>query len=218
MLNNQIKIKVLALLCLGFMISSCSKEDSDVQVDNYGFIESYEMQKNLNAGVHGCFELVFPINLILPDNSVIEITSFEDGKDQLQAWKEANPDTKGKPEVVFPVEIITEDGTVVSIADKSELKVLLRECKSNFPPRPRHFRPCFKLQYPLSLSLPDGSSIEVNSKMELKQALREWKVNNPGATERPTLDFPITIEYEDGTTQEIASKEDLIQAKKDCRE
>jgi len=218
MFSNQIKIKVLTLLCLGLIISSCTKEESGVEVENYGFTESYEMQKNLNAGIHGCVELVFPISVTLPDDTVAEFDSFEQAKEELQAWKEANPNVDGRPHIVFPVEVITQEGDVVSVDSRQEIREIIKDCKSDFPPRPRHFRACFKIQFPVSLSFPDGTTLELANHMELKQALREWKMNNMGAAEKPELVYPITIVYEDGSTLEIASKEDLVAAKKACRD
>ena len=219
MFKNQIKFSLLSLIILGFMISSCSKEsETDVQVENYGFTESYGMQKDLNAGVHGCVELVFPVTLQLPDGTELEVESFEDAKEQLQAWKEENPDVSGRPQVVFPVEVINQEGEVLSVASKDEIKQLIRDCRANFTPRPRHFRPCFKVVYPITIDFPDGTSAEANSRMELKQLAREWKAANPDSDERPSIAYPITIEYEDGTTTEINSKEELVAAKRACRE
>ena len=218
MLKNLIKVKLIMLLGLGIFITSCSKEELGVEVENYGFTESYEMQKSLNAGRHGCLELVFPISVTLPDSTVLEFDSFEQAKEELQAWKEANPDVEGRPQLVFPVEVITQDGEVVSVNSKEEIKEIIRDCRGNFPPRPRHFRACFKLEFPVSVSFPEGDVLEVASKMELKQAIRNWKQDNPDAEERPELVFPVTIVYEDGSTAEINSKEELIEAKKACRE
>ncbi len=218
MFKNLMRLNVIALLCLGMMITSCTKEENGVEVANYGFTETYEMQKNLNAGIHGCLELVFPVSVELPDGSLLEFTSFEDAKTQLQAWKEANPDVEGRPSIIFPVEVITQDGEVLSVDSRDDIKALMRECRSNFPPRPRHFRPCFKVVYPLTVSFPDSTTTDVASRMELKQTLRQWRADNPEADEKPSLVYPITIEYEDGSTVEINSREELIEAKRACRE
>lgn len=218
MFKPQIKFNLVAVLVLGLFVASCTKEEEAVEVENYGFIESYEIQKNLNAGIHGCVELVFPVSLLLPDSTVLEIDSFEDGKAQLQAWKEANPDVQGRPHIVFPVEIITQEGEVISVDSRQEIRRLVRDCRSNFPPRPRHFRACFKLEFPVSLSFPDGTEVEVANRMEMKQNLRAWKRDNRDAEEKPGLVYPVTIVYEDGSLQEIANQDELAAAKEACRE
>lgn len=218
MFKNQIKIKALMLLGLGLLVASCTKEEADVEVENYGLVETYEIQKNLNAGVHGCVELVFPVSVTMPDSTILEFDSFEDAKSQLQEWKEANPDLRGKPRLIFPVEVITQDGETVSVENRLEIRMLIKECRGNFPPRPRHFRPCFKVEYPLTIAFPDGNTAEVENRVELKQTLRQWKIDNPDAEDRPKISYPITIAYEDGSTVEISSREALIEAKKACRE
>lgn len=218
MFKNQIKIKMLSLLCLGLFISSCTKEDSSVEVENYGFTESYTMQKNMRAGVHGCLELVFPLTIQLPDETEISVDSFEDAKDQLQAWKEDNPDVKGRSEIVFPIEVINADGEVVSVSSHDEIKELVRDCRSQYPPRPRHFRACFNIVFPVTISFPDGTTAEVSSRQELKELVRAWREDNPDAQEKPELAFPLTIEYEDGTTAEVNSAQELREAKRECRE
>lgn len=218
MFKPQIKFNLVTILVLGLFLASCTKEEEAIDVENYGFVESYEIQKNLNAGIHGCVELVFPVSLLLPDSTTIVIESFEDGKVQLQAWKEANPDVEGRPHIVFPVEIITQEGEVVSVESRQEIRRLIRDCRDNFPPKPRHFKACFKLEFPVSLSFPDDSEVEVANRMEMKKTLRAWKRDNPDAKERPGLVYPVTIVYEDGSLQEIANKDELAAAKKACRE
>jgi hypothetical protein len=218
MFKNVIKMNVLALGLLALVVTSCTESDSDVLVENYGPIETFEIQKNLNAGRHGCVDVVFPIEIELPDGSIIEVESFVDAKDQIQAWKEANPDVDGRPHAVFPIEVITQDGETVSVNSKDEIKTLIRECKGNFPDRPDHFRPCFRLQYPVFVEFPSGNTVSVETPRELKVIIRLWKQNHPNATERPALVYPIVIEYADGSTETINTKDELKAAKEACRD
>ena len=218
MFKSLIKVNALAFLLIGFMMTSCSKEDENVVAENYGFTETFTIQKSLNAGKFGCVEVVFPQEIELPDGEIIEVDSFEDAKEQLTAWKEANPDVEGRPQVVYPIEVITQEGETVSVDDKSELRALIKECIGNFPPRPRHFRACFRIQYPVVVEFPNGQTLDVETRKELKAVVRLWKQNNPNADEKPSLVYPIVIEYEDGSTQEINSAEELREAKRACRE
>ncbi|MBT8231593.1 MAG: hypothetical protein HKO66_09105 [Saprospiraceae bacterium] len=217
MLKNILKLNAFALLLLTFFVSSCTKEDADVVADNYGSVETYEMQKSLNAGKKGCLEVVFPVEITLPDDSVIEVSSFVDAKDQIQAWKEANPDVDGRPSVIYPIEVITMDGETVSIESKSEIKDLLKECRSNFD-GPRGHKACFKLVYPISVEFPNETVAEFQTPRAMKNALRVWKRLNRDSDERPHLVYPLTIEFEDGSTQVINSGEELKAAKQACRD
>ncbi|NNF21775.1 MAG: hypothetical protein HKN67_07525 [Saprospiraceae bacterium] len=224
MFKNLLKLNALvALFIVGFM-TSCSDDDSDVQVENYVIETTYELQKAHMIGRPGCFELVFPVTIEFPDATTAEVDSYENMKETIRAWKEANVDNEDRPQLVYPIDVINEDGEVITVTDKTELIELKRECRKEFMngPRDHHhrgkFKACFDLVYPLSIALPDGTEVVVNDVDELKTTLRDYKENNPGSTERPQLVYPIEIQFEDGTTQTINSKEELREAKKECRE
>lgn len=205
-------------------MTSCSDEDATVQVDNYVTETTYEIQKSLNVGKPGCFELVFPVVLEFPDATTAEVDSYENLKETVRAWKEANLDVEGRPMLSYPVEVITQDGDLLSVESKEELKALKKECIKDFirDHREHHrlgkFRACFDLVFPISVELPSGIIVTVEDYKQLKNVLREWRRNNPDANTRPHLVYPIQIIFEDGTTQDIASPEEFRQAKKDCRE
>lgn len=225
MFKNLLKLNALvALFVVGFM-TSCSDEDSsDVQVDNYVIETTYEIQKAHMLGRPGCFELVFPVTIEFPDATTAEVDSYQNLKETVRAWKEANLDSNQRPQLVYPIDVINEDGEVITVADKSELIALKKECKRDFMdgPRDHHhrgkFRACFDLVFPLTIAIPDGTEVVVNDVEELKAALRDYKENNPDSAQRPQLVFPIEIQFEDGTTQTINSKEELRAAKKACRD
>ena len=224
MFKNLFKLNALAaLLIIGFF-SSCSEESSPVDVENYVIEATYEIQKAHHIGRPGCFEVVFPITLLFPDDTSAEVDSYMNLKETIRSWKESNPDVDGRPKIEYPIEVLTEDGDLVTIAEKSELRELLKECRADFVdgPRDHHhrgkFRACFDLVFPVTLAFPDGTSAEAANGMEIKKLLREWKFNNRDSDERPSLEFPIEIEYEDETTETINNKEELIEAKKACRD
>jgi len=216
MLKNILKVNGLMFLLIVGMMTSCTKEAEDVTPENFGETASLEIRKSLNAGEGGCLEVIFPINVTLPDGTNIEVSSFLEAKEEFKAWKEANPDVEGRPEIVYPVEVITSDGETVSVSERSELKALLKECKGNFGNNPRGHKSCFTLQFPVSVLFPDESTESYESKRDLKQALRTWKQENEDATEKPELVFPLVIVFEDDTTQTVNSAEELAAVKEAC--
>ncbi len=157
-----------------------------------------------------CFEFVFPIVLIMPDDSSITLNSKEDWSLK-KDWYTANPDVRERPELVFPVDVILEDGTLQTLIDGEELKAIKDACK-----RGKDKRKCFKLVLPVSFTMADESVIEVVKRADFK-LLREWKKANPDATEKPTLNFPVNIKFRGGTEQTIEDKEGYKAAKESCR-
>jgi hypothetical protein len=224
MFKNLFKLNALVALFIIGLFSSCSEEASPVDVDNYVTEATYEIQKAHRIGKPGCFEVVFPLTIELPDGTTAEADSYANIKEVIRAWKEANPDVDGRPTLVYPIEVMTEDGELISLNDKAELIELLKECRASFidGPRDHHnhgkFRACFDVEFPVTLTFPDGTTAEAASGKEVKMLLRNWRKENPDSAERPTLNFPIAIVYEDGTSETINSKEELIEAKKACRD
>jgi hypothetical protein len=74
-----------------------------------------------------CFELVFPITVVMPDASEIILNAREDRR-QIRAWYKENPDAEDKPTVVFPINITYEDGTTVTINSEEELRAAKEGC------------------------------------------------------------------------------------------
>lgn len=159
-----------------------------------------------------CFEFVFPIDFIMPDDSVITLNSKEDWA-LIRAWKEENPDATERPELVFPVDIILkEDGSTQTLIDADELKAVKQNCRVG-----KDKRKCFRLVLPVSFTMPDGSVISVEDRRGFKQ-VRQWHKDNPDATEKGSLNFPVDIEYRDGTTATIADQDAYDAAKQSCRD
>lgn len=77
-----------------------------------------------------CFELVFPITMIMPDNSTIEGNSKHQMHKDIKSWYKSNPSYIGqKPNLQFPVQIKYEDGTITEINSKEALEQAKDECE-----------------------------------------------------------------------------------------
>lgn len=224
MTNKVIKgTTLLLLLVMSVFMISCDKEESITSdtVENYIDEVVFDMQEEGNCGRFGCYEFVFPITIDFPDSSSLDVNDYEELRDAIQAWHEANPDG-GKPSLGFPLEVIDEEGTIISVDDRAELRQLRVECRreffANHRPFGHRFRGqfCFSLNYPLTFVLPDGETVQVDGPSELKLRIRAWKRNNESTDERPTLQYPVTVTMEDGTEVEVASKEELQALKDEC--
>ena len=224
-MNKLFKFSSLFLLVLGLTIfTSCDKDDVNVVEDTEFFVNStvYDMEERANCGRFGCFEFVFPLTIVFPDETTTEVEDYEGLRAAITDWKEANPDAEERPTFAFPIEVTDEDGDIISIADSEELRELVKECRRDFFKRKRHRRGkyrggrCFKLVYPISVTTPDGATITGENPRNLKSQLREWKAANPDAEERPSLVFPLTVEYRDGTTVEVADADALAALKEAC--
>jgi len=218
---------MMALMTIA-LFTSCEKDtdltSSVVDIDNYVDSTMYDVQRDANCGRFGCYELVFPITLDFPDGTSVEVDSYEELRETLYTWKEANPEADDRPQLAFPIDLLTEDGEVVTAENREELGKLRRACRRdywrNHGPRGHRNRPmfCFKPVFPFSLAFPDGTTAEAADRREMKELLRTWKAANPDSEDRPALVFPIEVEYEDGTTATADSPEDIRALKAECAE
>ncbi len=76
-----------------------------------------------------CYEIVFPVSVIFPDSSVVQIADKKALLDNWKAWKEANPGVTGGPHIQFPIQVIKKGETEpVIINSKEELMALRKNC------------------------------------------------------------------------------------------
>lgn len=159
-----------------------------------------------------CFEFVFPIDFIMPDDTTITLNSKEDWT-LIRTWYKDNPNTTERAALVFPVDIILkEDGSTQTLIDRSDLTAVKENCRAG-----KDKRKCFRLVLPVSFTMPDDSVITVNEREDFKQ-IREWHKANPDATEKGTLNFPVDITYRDGSTATIADQAAYDEVKESCRD
>jgi hypothetical protein len=159
---------------------------------------------------HKCFEFVFPIDFIMPDDSSITLNEKADWT-LIREWYQLNPDATERAAIVFPLEVTFKDGTVQMLLDKDELKSIKDSCKEG-----KDKRKCFRLVLPVSFTMPDATEITVNEKAAFK-LIRDWHKENPDANEKGMLNYPVAIIYRDATTLEINDAEDMKAAKDACK-
>lgn len=214
---------ILAVIFSSF-ITSCQKEDSAADVENYVLQSVYEIEERSGSGMAGCYELVFPVTLEFPDGTTAEVLDYAELKQAIRAWVMANdrPRPHIRPHLLLPFDVINEDGEIITVGTHDELIALRRACITDVfgPNHPGHLgkdRPCFRPVFPLTLEFPDGSQVSVLSPRELHMAIRTWKAAHPDSNERPQFVFPITVQLRDGTQVVVNTPEELRALKHECR-
>lgn len=120
-----------------------SKEQTDlvypVQVsfgeDITKVIEDTETMKKLkdycdkgDKDYNTCFDLVYPLEFIMPDESIVTGTNKEELNAAIKAWYEAHPDSKEKYDLVYPVDATLENGETTTINNEEEMIALKIDC------------------------------------------------------------------------------------------
>jgi hypothetical protein len=159
---------------------------------------------------HKCFQFVFPVDFIMPDNSSITLNEKADWV-LIREWYVANPDATERTAIVFPLDITLEDGTVQTLLDREELKKIKDSCKKG-----KDKRKCFRLVLPVRFTMPDATVITVNKRAEFR-LIRSWYKANSDVKERGVLQYPVAIIYRDDTTANINDTAEMMAAKEACK-
>ena len=205
---------VFSMLLFTMLVVSCTEENVSTS-ENFGDEATTFLQERSGCGFGGCFELVFPVTVKLPDAKSATYASYEEMKAGFKAWKEANPTVEGRPSFVFPIDVLKADGTMVSLVSELELLALRKECPRKFGKGHGKGKFCFQLLFPYSITKADGTVAVINSKEDIKTLLKVEKGGDRKT--KPALVFPVTVKLKDGTTKTVASKEELSALKDTCK-
>lgn len=240
----------LMMLCFVLFLASCEKDgavldnpNSDATSQN--FVRAIQNSANTTSAESedstyyemDCFDFVYPLQLDIPGQGILDIDSEEAFYDVLDEWFEENEDeedVEDYPTFVFPVQVILEDNTTQSIADEEELCQLYYECYGDDWDDEDDWNDedydeeewdeyeenmCFIFQFPLNVVLPDETVSTANSEEEVEDIFYDWFEENEDEEEEtyPTFEYPLTvILLEDSTTLVINDDEELDELFEDC--
>lgn len=219
---KTLKFSLLSVFALLAIIVACNKSN-DITPEEAVDQALFSIQERGGVGRFGCYELVFPVTLSLPDGTTADVDSYDAMKQTLRAFFEANGTHRPHASFVYPISVISQDGDLITVGSEDELRALRVECGGgrfgNHGPRGHGDRglSCFEIVFPLTIEFPDGTTAEAANRQALHQLIRTWRQNNPGATERPQVTFPITVKMtDDGTLVTVNSREELHDLKAGC--
>jgi len=185
--------------------------------DWYGERDGFDRDNFGEKRNWNCFDIVYPITIMLPNGSSYLIDSEEDSDlETIKSYYEENQGADERPSIIFPVNIIDHEGETKAINSEEEMEDAYRHCSG----RDRDKRECFGLVFPVTYIMPDGSSYEIaDDDGESWAELKAWYDANPEAEERPELQYPVDIMYEsEDRTVTISNEEEMLAAKEECRE
>jgi hypothetical protein len=227
MFLKSLKLFLLPALAMMALVVACNKSDDTTTAAVEDAVDQalYSAQERGGIGKYGCYELVFPVTITLPDSTTAAVNSYEEIKETLRAYYQANGTGghHGRPHLafVFPISVISQDGEVITVNNTAELLELRAACGGTFghhghQGHGQHLS-CFEIVFPVTVAFPDSTTATANSRQEFHQLVKEWRQNNPGVQGRPKMVFPITVLMtEDSTTVTVNSREELHDLKESC--
>lgn len=230
-MKKLLKFFLLPLIAMISFIAACNKSDSTSVEDAIDEV-LYNVQERGGIGRFGCYELVFPVTITLPDSTTATVNSYDELKQTLRTYFEANgtPGTGyhghhgNRPNIqfVFPISVISQDGEVIAVDDQAGLLALREACAGTFGNHDHHGHgqhglSCFDIVFPITIEFPDGTTAEAADREALHLLIRTWRHNNPGVQERPHMTFPITVKMtDDGSLVTVNSRDELHDLKESC--
>lgn len=236
-MKKALKFFLLPLLAMIALIVACNKSDSTT-VDEAIDEVLYNVQERGGMGRFGCYELVFPVTITLPDSSTATVNSYDELKQTLRTYFEANgvpgngnghghhhggqPGAGPRIQFVFPISVISEDGEVITVEDQAELLSLREACEGTFgnhgpQGHGQHGLSCFEIVFPVTIEFPDSTTAVATDRQVLHDLVHTWRQNNPGVQGRPKFVFPITVKMtDDGSLVTVNSADELHTLKENC--
>lgn len=194
---------------LGYEVSMYEKESySDKTAFLYFDIDGRHL--NSDKGDKTCFEFIYPISYIMPDNTIISGNNKNEIVTAMKAWYESHPDSQQKPVLQFPVNIAFGDKQI-TLNSNEEFRKILEYCKG------KDARKCFELEYPVIYIMPDGSEIPVRINNESGWAnVKAWYRDHPDFQRKPQIKYPVVIIYRDGRSITISNENQMKRAYEAC--
>ena len=204
--NNKLFLSELIAYGLGYELTYSDTDETSFK-KIYFNLEGRKLisKKNYDKRDEKCFELVYPSTFIMPDESIITISSNEDWQ-KIKDWYNANDDSEERPNLQYPVDIIYDDGNTVTINNEEEMTLIKNSCID-----------CMKLVYPVTFIMSDETTITVeNNSEEGWGELKNWYEENPNIEFDWNLQYPVDIQLEDGTITTVNSLSEIELIKQNC--
>lgn len=215
---------------------ACNKDSATQTAEDFVDETLYSIQERGGMGKYGCYELVFPVTINFPDSTSVEVNSYEEMKDAIRSWFEANGGSSGSghhhhgpgnnqphPTLAFPLTVISPTGELITVNNEAELHDLKVACGGgtfghhDHHGHGQHGLACFEIQFPITIQFPDSTTATAADKDALHTLLHDWKQNNPDSKEHPEFVFPIQVVMkDDGTVVTVNSKQELHDLKENC--
>jgi len=182
-----------------------------------------------------CFEVNYPISIVLEDGTTKEITSDEelerlfgdcrDDEDEEDDEDEDEDDEDDEDdeneygedfEFVYPITVtMTEDGSTVTLNSDDDLDNLFDDCFGDWDEDYEDdydFTDCFEVNYPIDANTPDGV-VTISNDEELEGFLERMDHDEEGYS----IAYPVTVTLaEDGSNVTVNSDDDIEDLFEDC--
>lgn len=186
------------LLVLPAILFSCQKEvvESDDVLSDLE-LKSDDDGKETDGKGEACFEIQFPLTVVMPDDSEITGDSREALAAAVKQWYTDNGKRhRQRMSIKFPITVVFK-GETLTIAGERRLERIKMACWGDREgdkegDKDRIF--CIELVYPLTFIMPDRTALTVENKKDHAEAVKKWFEEHPDfERQRPALQYPVDV-------------------------
>ncbi|MEA1878209.1 MAG: hypothetical protein U9N86_15295 [Bacteroidota bacterium] len=202
------------LLVVPFFLSSCQKENFDTEP----FLEDLDLKfETDDPASKACFEVNFPLTIILPNGTEVEGDSREDLAKAIKRYYRQNDRKKGD-KITFKYPISVQfDGETIRIADARQFERIKMACWGDKDDDGKEKVSCMELVYPITYIMPDRTSLTVEDKKSEAKAMKEWFEEHPDyQRQRPKLQYPVDVLFK-GRPMTIEEEAGMGRLRKACK-
>ncbi len=202
---------VFAFLMVGLLLMLASEETKVIDTTHStqqacvinipGFKFKKEISvKQLDQQPSKCFDVNFPIQILIPDGGKRMVTSSQVLDEFIMDWFEKNPNSNNEPTFQYPFGITLENGQKLLVENETQFLSVADACdeqvlEENYASVNTF---CFDFIYPIQLIAPNGKIQKVNSADQVDYAIQLWNTQNPSSSKELSIQFPIKIKFDDG--------------------
>src|SRR5690349_15843127 len=134
-MKKTLKLFLLPLIAMISVFIACNKSDSAATIEEAVDESLYSIQERGGLGRYGCYELVFPVSITLPDGTVVDVDDYDALKSAVRRYFEDHDRPRRHRQLfqfVFPVSVINQEGEVITLENQEQMIRLRVDCAGTF--------------------------------------------------------------------------------------
>lgn len=171
------------------------------------------------VGVEGCFDLMYPLDVILPDSSIQTVDNANELGTAILA---------GAIDFSYPMDVLLEDGTTVTVNEEYDLLFITSDCLGiidggqitlaipDYDLLVGLANDCFDVNYPITIDVTDGSGVATSVTLNNDAEVENFNTAYLGFTDA-ILGYPFDVTLiSDGSIVTINDFGGLLDVAFDC--
>ena len=87
------------------------------------------VREKRHRAIKKCFDLVYPVTLVLPNGDTVEIEDRQAMKTLIKKWARGHRGHDARPKIQLPFQVELEDGSILDITSKDDLIAAIKDCR-----------------------------------------------------------------------------------------